>query len=344
MRRIALYTKVCTDKRKDDPVPALEHIYSKGYCKLCTKTDNYILFPVTSFIFVLIFVGFASYLRQVHNVAMPPNPLWNCKIANIAVSASMMFSTLFILCMTFERFYSIIQPHKAASFNTVKRAKITIVVCVIIGFLFNIPHLFFSIHQGVRCIPHSVTFRHAGIHYWLSFVLYFLLPFIFLLTMNIVIIHTLRMRFSKNFIRFESSRHSLNRDQKFKMKNTEKQIYHTLLLITFWFSVLTTPTCVLKVLVYASLIVYGKTPRQSAVYFFLYHVAQKSFYTNNGINFFFYVMSGQKFRTDLVNLLRCYKDKGSDKMAAASDETIVSYAAWILMKLLITMITVVFLW
>ena len=54
-------------------------------------------------------------------------------------------------------------------------------------------------------------------------------------------------------------------------------------------------------------------------------------------------MSGQKFRTDLVNLLRCYKDKPSDKMAAASDETIVSYAAWNLMKLLITTITIGFL-
>ena len=171
---------------------------------------------------------------------MPPNPLWNCKIANMAVSASMMWSTMFVLCMTFERFYSIIQPHKAASFNTVKRAKITIVVCVIIGFLFNIPHLFFSINQGVSCIPHSATFRHAGIHYWLSFVLYFLLPFIFLLTMNIVIIHTLRMRFSENFIRFESGRQNQNRDKKLKMKNTEKQIYITLLLVTFGFLILTT--------------------------------------------------------------------------------------------------------
>ena len=271
----------------------------------------------------LFFVGFASYLRQVHYIPMPPNPLWNCKIANMAVFTSMMWSTLFILSMTFERFYGIVRPHKAASFNTVKRAKITIAVDVMFGFLFNIPHLFFSINRGVRCIAHSATFKH----YWLSFVLNFILPFIFLLIMNIVIIHTLRMRSSKNLVRFESGRQSQSEDRQSKMKNTEKQIYITLLLVTFGFLILTTPVYVLKVLEYASLIVYGKTPRGSAMYYFCYHLAQKSFYTNNGINFFFYVMSGQKFRTDLLKLFRCYKDKESGIMVTASVETRASYAA-----------------
>ena len=143
--------------------------------------------------------------------------------------------------------------------------------------------------------------------------------------MNIVIIHTLRMRSSKNLIRFESGRQSQNEDRQSKTKNTEKQIYITLLLVTFGFLILTTPVYVLKVLEYASLIVYGKTPRGSALYYFCYHLAQKSFYTNNGINFFFYVMSGQKFRTDLLKLFRCYKDKESGIMVTASVETRASY-------------------
>ena len=175
---------------------------------------------------------------------MPPNPLWNCKIANTAVFTSMMWSTLFILSMTFERFYSIVRPHKAASFNTVKRAKITIAVDVNFGILFNVPHLFFSLNQGVRCISHSATFRYVGIHYWLSFVLNFILPFIFLLAMNVVIIHTLRARSGKYITRFEGHGQSQNGDRQSKMKNTEKQIYITLLLVTFGFLVLTTPVYV----------------------------------------------------------------------------------------------------
>ena len=266
----------------------------------------------------LFFVGFASYLRQVHYIPMPPNPLWNCKIANMAVFTSMMWSTLFILSMTFERFYSIVRPHKAASFNTVKRAKITIAVDVSFGILFNVPHLFFSLNQGVRCISHSATFRYVGIHYWLSFVLNFILPFIFLFTMNIVIIHTLRARSGKFTTRFEGRGQSRNGDRQSKMKKAEKQIYITLLLVTFGFLALTTPVYVLKVMIHASMIVYGKTPRGSAMYYFCYHLAQKSFYTNNGINFFFYVMSGQKFRTDLLKVFRCYKDNGNGMMETRS--------------------------
>ena len=42
--------------------------------------------------------------------------------------------------MTFERLYSIVWPHKAASFNTVKRAEITLLCCSIFGILYDIPH------------------------------------------------------------------------------------------------------------------------------------------------------------------------------------------------------------
>ena len=46
------------------------------------------------------------------------------------VVSSFLCSTYLLIAMTFERFYSIIRPHKAASFNTVMKAKI-IIVCVL---------------------------------------------------------------------------------------------------------------------------------------------------------------------------------------------------------------------
>ena len=47
---------------------------------------------------------------------------------------------------------------------------------------------------------------------------------------------------------------------------------------------------------------YTKSAKGIAEYFLFYNVAQKLYYTNNGINFFLYVMSGTKFRTDLIGL------------------------------------------
>ena len=266
------------------------------------------------------------YLRQVYLVSMPPNPLWNCKLSITAMNITTMCSTLFILSMTFERSYSIVRPHKAASFNKVKRAKHTIICCVIFSFLFNLPHLFLSRDDYPRCIPYSSIFRHFETYFWLSFVFNFILPFIFLLTMNIIIIHTLRKRSRKIFRHFEGHGKGQKKGQISKVKNMEKQIYITLLLVTCGFLVLTTPLYLVIVLVVFS-IVNRNTPRGSALFYLLYHVAQKSFYTNNGINFFFYVMSGQKFRTYLLKLLHCCKDKTSDNLPTSSLDSLASHTS-----------------
>ena len=250
---------------------------------------------------------------------MPPNPYWNCKIANTFMFTSMMWSTLFILSMTFERFYGIVRPHKAASFNTVKKAKITIVSCVLFGFIFNLPHLFLSIDHGVRCIPYGAPLPYVDVYYWLSFIVSFILPFIFLLTMNGFIIRTLKGRSSNFGKRGQGQNGGQGQGQMKRMKSTEKQIYVTLLLVTFGFLVLTTPAYLL--LLYILFFGYGDTPRKFAGYYIFYHVAQKTLFTNNGINFFFYVMSGKKFRTDLLKLFRCYKENANGRLPTVSLET-----------------------
>ena len=217
--------------------------------------------------------------------------------------------------MTFERFYGIVRPHKAASFNMVKKAKITIVCCVIFSVMFNLPHLFLSANPGIRCIPYGAPLPYVDVYYWLSFIVSFILPFIFLLTMNGFIIRTLKSR-STNFGKQGQGQIE---GQTTRMKSTEKQIYVTLLLVTFGFQFLTTPAYLL--LLYILLIGYGDTPRKFAGYYIFYHVAKKTLFTNNGINFFFYVMSGQKFRTDLLKLFRCCKQNANGRLAIVSSDT-----------------------
>ena len=53
----------------------------------------------------------------------------------------------------------------------------------------------------------------------------------------------------------------------------------------------------------------GNTPFYYASLHLLYQVGQKAFYTNHGINFFLYVISGQKFRTDLRNMFMSKNDR-----------------------------------
>ena len=75
-----------------------------------------------------------------------------------------------------------------------------------------------------------------------------------------------------------------------------------LLLVTFSYLLLNTPTYLLVFLNFTN--IKKQTPYSLALFHLFYSVAQKALYTNYGINFFLYVMSGQKFRTDLAMVLK----------------------------------------
>ena len=169
-------------------------------------------------------------------MAFPLSPPWHCNLGNTATFSTFLCSTLLLLSMTFERFYSIIRPHKAASFNTIKRAKISIICIVIISVLYNLPHLFITGHENWQCLPYATALdkTYGQMYYWLSFVIHYAFPFVLLLMMNSVIIHKIRNR---TF----SMMNDGNENQTSKIKNSEKQTFAILLLVTFAFLILTTP-------------------------------------------------------------------------------------------------------
>ena len=122
-------------------------------------------------IFASRFSAFAAYLYSAYNVAMPTGLYWYCSFRLFIMLTSSMCSNLFIVSMTFQRFYSIIQPHKSASFNTVKRAKITIACIVIFSFIFRFPHLFTTYFRGRSCFTFGNIWGEvfAQLYYWLTF-------------------------------------------------------------------------------------------------------------------------------------------------------------------------------
>ena len=245
---------------------------------------------------------------------MPQDQFWYCKFTITTMLMSTMCSTLFIINMTFERFYSIIRPHKAASLNTMKRANITVVVCILISIVYNIPHIFLSSSVSRQCVPYGKALNvvYGQFYYWLSIVVNYLLPFVLLLSMNSVIIHTLRQRSFK----LTSESPNVERGSQGKTKNQppriqggERQIYIILLLVTFGFLILTSPAHIF--FFYQMFYHYDKSPYAFAGFYLYNSVSQKAIYTNNGINFLFYVMAGKKFRTDLIKLFNCCKIKNN---------------------------------
>ena len=210
-------------------------------------------------------------------------------------------STFLILNMTFDRFYSIIMPHKAASFNTVKRAKTTIVCATVISSLYNLPHLLITAIDGKQCLPFAAALDKTSgkFYYWSQFTLTFALPFVLLLFMNSVIIHTIRTRSLMNDMGLESQGRRKGQGQ----VTSERQIFAIFFLVTFGFLTLTSPGALL--ILYMMFVDVMESPRVFASYYLFYNIGQKLYYTNSGINFFMYVLSGRKFRTDLVRLFTC---------------------------------------
>ena len=217
----------------------------------------------------------------------------------------MLFSTLLLVAMTFDRFYSIVRPHKAASFNTVRRTRIIICGSILFSIVLNIPHLFVSDHEGWQCTPfgRANTKVYGQFFYWFSSVVGFVIPFILLLSMNCVIIHKLRTRpILKHKQNTESG------DSKVPpRKSSETQIFIMLLLVTFGFLILVTPAYVL--FFYVILVDVQRSPTAFAGYYLFHNVAQKFRFSNHGVNFLFYVISGEKFRRDLKKLLPFQKPK-----------------------------------
>ena len=235
-----------------------------------------------------------------HEVYVPPGQLWFCRNAVLVLLMCFLCSTLLVVSMTFDRFYNIIRPHKAASFNTVKRAKITVACIVIFSTIYNIPHLFITSHVNWECVPYALATAtpYGEIYYWMSMLVQFLFPFIFLLAMNSFIIHKIRKR--ENLAQSGSSLKNSKPCENQRSKSSELQIYAILLLVTFALPILSTPAYCL--FLFVMLIDFYKTPRMFTLYYLLYNIAHKMSFTNYGINFFLYAISGSKFRTDLRNL------------------------------------------
>ena len=231
------------------------------------------------------------------------------------------------LSMTFDRVYSIIRPHKAASFNTVKRAKITIVSIIIFSSLFNVPYLFIIKNNGPECIADLVKFEKK-LFFWVSYVVQFVIPFISLLSMNSVIIHTLRTRsllkISNKEAKVQGQSQGQNKGQISKDKSSETQIFLTLLLVAFSFFILITP--LYAFVLFTQFVDFNKSTKTFAEFYIFYQVMHKMYYTNNAINFFLYVISGQKFRNDLIGLLKCShgKQMKGTSVTNFSDSTVIS--------------------
>ena len=223
----------------------------------------------------------------------------------------MMAGTFIILSMTFDRWFSIVYPHKASSFNTLKRAKITLAIILLFSIVFNLPQIYVGSYLGRKCVPFGAHFDElrVKIYYWAHTVVGNMGPFLALLSMNSVIIYKVRNR-ARN----------LNMESDKKSENA--QMTFLLLSVSFVFLLLTTPSQVFYLIqMYMD---FTQSPKDFATFWILFNIAKHCHFSNSGVNFFLYVLSGSKFRNDLIALFVHRKPDNKREISSTSSTTVSS--------------------
>ncbi len=229
---------------------------------------------------------------------------WLCKIKSHLVHASGTFGAYQIVLMTLDKFIAIKFPHKAKSICTAKRAKILSFCNFVFVIIYYLPNLSFTqiIGNTTQCSRYVTEGWYVTGYLYLSSIINPLVPVISLFAMNIIII---RVVVKRTEIRTTKSK-----------SNSERQITIMLILVSVMFVVLLLPFEIRdNYYLYA-----GKptNPKDFATFVFLFLFTFELFNLNYGINFFLYLISGTKFRRDLMSL---FCRKGFDRSLSQSESS-----------------------
>ena len=219
-----------------------------------------------------------------------------------------MIGSLVIVAMTFDKFFAIRFPHKSASFNTAKRAKIVIAIVFVFSIIYNLPQFYVTMLIDGHCMPYARQDIYNQMYIFVSFIFNGVAIFSALIIMNGFIIPAVRGR--KKILQ------NMRDTEAKQQASNERQITIMLLMVSFLYILLIGPEFIH--FVYFLIVPPDRDPLTYANFTFSYNINQKMFYTNNCINFFLYCLSGQKFRNDFLSLFR---RKRSGKQIIESSES-----------------------
>ena len=252
-----------------------------------------------SMMMLLVLYGWSVSFLKIHRFT----PL-SCRIRSFFVLCVLQNATYQVVAMTIDKYIAVKWPHKAATYSTPRRAKCTIVVLYVCVIFYNLPDFFMTKVIGTTCVSYAVGGVYAKIYSWLTFILNEIIPLTSLIAMNATIVHEVRESHTR-FRNHESSKanenqYSTSQGRQRLRKTVENQLTVMLLLVTTLFVLLMIPTYV-RFLYFTY--VTRDTPEKYASAWLLYNLSSRLYYTNSGVNFFVYCISGRKFRKDLKELL-----------------------------------------
>ena len=234
-----------------------------------------------------------------------------CKALTYTQNVSNFVSNWTVVAMTVERFLAVTYPLKISRWCTVYRARMTVLAIVIFSALVNSIYLITVVEtkgDTSSCdYIRSQKEMMSKIWSWVDVCLYAYLPLMITLVLNISIIKTVS----------QASRQRATMGGGQQQSDNQRQVTVMLLTVSVTFFVLLTPYSILYVYVNAGFWNYRETYKGWATYLLLFVLFKLLSDTNNCINFFLYVVSGNMFRDELALLFKCSTKsvKGKSKTA-----------------------------
>lgn len=230
---------------------------------------------------------------NLNTVVLPP---LECKVSNWMFQTFSLSGVLVILTMTVDRLIGVRFPLKSLSLCSVSRAQKISLSIPCLCLVYTFPFFLYTDFVGPTCTSLAVKNSFTVAYSWITIALNSIIPFSSILTMNVLIIVTILRRHDQKLEEVEDrvSNSQLKRSQQ------DKQLVVQLLLVSFTLLLLTSP-------LYIRFIVYQYldetvTVKAMSDFHIAFHVTNKIFYTNFGINFILYCVGGSQFRKTLREL------------------------------------------
>ena len=273
---------------------------------------------------------------------------WVCKLTvSLGYTASDL-SVWLIIAVTVERYIVVCFPLRASSMINTSRAKKVIGFLVLLMFSINL-HFLWTVEIVQRPVDgKNVSNCEAAPHHehlvnevwpWVDACIYSFMPFIVILVLNILIVmevieareHRLRLQntpdhhYHRQMSRFRTGTNPPRAEQVSTCRRAcgpGEGTKLTIMLLTVSFAFLLTTLPMNISLIITAFWQHGNHGLRQTVQFKLAKtVVELLMYVNHSMNFCLYCATGQKFRQQIVYLLRCRRDNYAAWTSLHTDDT-----------------------
>ena len=231
-----------------------------------------------------------------------------CKFGGFLSSSAELWSVNILIAVTAERFIAVQYPFKVATICTRRNVSITAELVTLFSFAFNIPTLIFAIYiPGRNACGHHPDYKsyNENIGSWVDSVIYSYIPIATLIVLNFGILKAMRSATTTSQQLSTSSQRDSSR---------MKHITAMCVSVSVALIICLLPIAIQRPVHY---VMYDRRdPVNYAMFIFYWFLAWAFLTLNHTINFFLYVITGQRFRQELLNIF-CFKGCERNERAKA---------------------------